>query len=168
MPSLQAAVERLTENSALTGDLSDDQARALLAWGKQQVAVIHARALPEADFEAQFAALSALLLHINSVIGFREYATPEQQQTALTRIRDAAAALGLHTAWLDQPDDAIHAHADEDKLSAIRSMTAQLTGTSVADEHPLAQIAAAVNTAASALASARAGADAADADEPTE
>lgn len=170
MPSLQAAVEQLTDNSALTGDLNDDEARALLDWGKAQVAALHARALPEADFAAQFDALSALLLHINSAIGFREYATPEQQQIALTRIRDAAAKLGLQTDWLDQPEPVISAQAAEDKITAIRRLTAKLTGTSASDDDPLARIVAAVNAtsaAASALAQASmdASADAAETNE---
>lgn len=162
MPSLQEAVEQLYSNSALTGDLNDEEAQTLLDWGRTQLEKLSAAGLSEAAFEQQFSALRSLLMHINSLIGFREYATPEQQAADLARIQEKAAALGLRTDWLGQMvSDAVDAQTVGaeaptfaqaaaaatqpalDKLTAIREMTRRLEKTSAQGAEAAAQTTAA-------------------------
>ncbi|HNB53781.1 MAG TPA: hypothetical protein PK530_17670 [Anaerolineales bacterium] len=108
MLNLQADLDSLTENEALTSDLDDDAANALLDWGMAHVRLIHRMApeqpAPEEFVATQMKATRKWMRAVNRWTPAREEKDAAENAATLAEILTLAGvnASAEHTAFLTE------------------------------------------------------------------
>ncbi len=120
------ARQSLYENPGTRDELSDLEAQTLLYWGEQQIARLAAMNMDDASFEAAFDSLGGLLRRMNRLAARQSQLPQEDLETALNRIAEYAAQVGLPIApdqldhYLQQPTAAaVDTHANVQALIAL-------------------------------------------------
>lgn len=117
------AVQSLYENPGCRDELTDSEAMTLLRWAEAQITRLAGMELPDETFEAAYDHLIGLTRYVNRLAAWRARLPQEDQEVALNRIAERAAAVGLTippdrlTDFLDQP-------ASEDIHDNVRALIA--------------------------------------------
>lgn len=119
----ERAVQRLYEDEAMRGDLTDDEANHLLGWGEAQMMDIAGRDLDDETFEAQCVNLRRMIAQINAFIGKREGLPFQTQHFMLAEIATLAQSLGYGTAQAEI-EAYLHQQATLPSLEALQNLTA--------------------------------------------
>lgn len=89
------ARQSLYENPGARDELTDSEAQTLLSWGEQQIARLAALDMDDASFEVAFDSLSRLIRRMNRLAARQSQLPLEDLETALNRIAESAAQVGL-------------------------------------------------------------------------
>ena len=128
------AIQTLYENPGCRDELTDSEATILLDWAEGQIVRLAGLGLPEDAFEAVYDSLSGLVRHMNRLAARCVYLPLEEQDVALNRIAERAAAIGLSippeqlTAFLEQP-------ISEDIHDNVRALIALVMSGTDAEGH---------------------------------
>lgn len=127
MNRMQRALDSMLSNEALTGDLNDREAQALLQWGKHQLERLDAQAAPEPQFDEQVQTLARVMQYVNSFVGYRQVATADEQHSDLQKLTEFAARMGVSVPS-DQVEHFLQEHGTLDNVAAIQRLLALLSG----------------------------------------
>jgi hypothetical protein len=103
------AIQSLYENPSARDELEDSQAETLLRWAEEQVMRLADLNMEDEQFEAAYDRLAGLVQRINRLAARRGHLPREDEEMALNRIAEYAAAIGITippdqlTTYLHQP-----------------------------------------------------------------
>lgn len=90
----EQAIQQLYENSGLTDELTDSEAKLLLKWGEQEVMRLDAQQLDEDTFEDRFKQVRRAMNRINSFIGKRSDFDDDKAKSVMARFTEGVYELG--------------------------------------------------------------------------
>ncbi len=122
---VEAAIERLYEDSDLRDELTDDEAQHLLRWAEAELSKVDASSADETAFETAVDTLGSLIKSINRFIGRRSYSTPDEQAAAFAKIADHAQSLG-YPLPADAFTASFEAQAAADNVAALQALLSQI------------------------------------------
>lgn len=128
MPDAQAAIQRLYEETSVRDELIDEEAELLLRWAEEQVIRLAAQRPDPAVFEESYGELVRLLTRMSRFAAGQSGMSPDEAQTAMSRIEVSASAVGLH------PGGLMAQTAPDDILGTLQALMAYVAP--VADELP--------------------------------
>ncbi len=124
----EQAVQQLYENESLRGDLMDEEATALLAWGEAQIMTLAGRDLDDETFDAQFVQLRRLMTQIGRFAVKQAEMPADAKGTMLAEMLTLAQALEFK-ADPAQLEAFVHQHEALPIIETVRSLTSVLQST---------------------------------------